>query len=54
MYYLAKILQAAAMTIITVDFIRKFPELMNPRLLLFGIILFFAGWVIERYLLKKV
>ena len=53
MYYLAKLAQAAGLTIILIGFLRKFPHLMNPRILLVGIALFLFGWIIDQFLLKK-
>ena len=52
MYHIAKIAQAAGLTIIGVDFIRSFPAVMNRKILSTGIILFLFGWIIERYMLK--
>ena len=48
MYYLAKFLQAAGLTIILIDFIRRFPNLMNMRVLGAGIAVFTFGWLLER------
>ena len=42
----------ANMTMIAVGFIIKFPSLMDPKLLLGGIICFVSGWSIEKYILK--
>ena len=53
MYYIGKFAQAAGLTIILVDFVMHFPNLMNPRILGVGIILFLCGWIINQYLLKK-
>ncbi len=51
MYYAAKGLELLGMFMIAVGFIIKFPKLMNPKLLLAGIICFGAGWLIEKYIL---
>ena len=40
------------MFIIAVGFVVKFPKLMDPRLLIAGLALFGAGWIIEKYILK--
>ncbi len=40
------------MFMIAVGFVVKFPKLMDPRLLLAGLVLFGAGWTIEKYILK--
>ncbi len=52
MYYGAKGLELLGMTMIGVGFIVKFPRLMDPRLLLAGIVFFVVGWVIEKYILQ--
>ena len=51
MYYVAKALELLGMFIIAVGFIIKYPSLMDPNLLLSGIICFGSGWVIEKYIL---
>ena len=51
MYYAAKCLELLGMFIIAVGFIIKYPKLMDPKLLLAGIICFGAGWTIEKYIL---
>ena len=51
MYYAAKGLELLGMTLIGIGFIIKFPTLMNPKLLLGGLICFVAGWVIEKNIL---
>jgi len=53
MYYAAKILQAAGLSIIMIGFIQKFPKLMYPKILVLGIGLFMTGWFINRFLLRK-
>ena len=53
MYYIAKIAQATGLGIILIGFVKDFPHLMNPRLLLVGVIVFLLGWIIERYMLIK-
>jgi len=52
MYYSAKGLELLGMTLIGVGFIIEFPGLMNPKMLLAGIVFFVAGWVIEKYILQ--
>jgi len=52
MYYLAKVFQAAGLAIITIDFMRHFPQVMNRKILTLGILLFGMGWVIQKFLLK--
>ena len=51
MYYVAKALELLGMFIIAVGFIIKYPGLMDPKLLLSGMICFGSGWVIEKYIL---
>jgi hypothetical protein len=53
MYYLAKGTQAAGLTIIAIDFVRTFPDLMSRKILASGVILFILGWVIQRYLIQQ-
>ena len=53
MYYVAKFLEISGMTIIGIGFIIKFPSLMDPTFLGFGLSLFFMGWIIEKYILKS-
>lgn len=53
MYYLVKIIQATGLTIILIDFVRKFPQLMNPRIFLLGIFLFTLGWGVNHLLIRK-
>jgi len=53
MYYITKLIQAAGLTLILIGFVQKFPELMNPRLLLWGIGMFITGWLIQKLLLKR-
>ena len=51
MYYAAKGLEILGMTVIGVGFVIKFPKLMDPKLLLAGIVCFVVGWAIEKYIL---
>ena len=53
MYYIAKFLEIVGMTIIGIGFFIKFPSLMDPRFLGFGLAFFFMGWIIENYILKS-
>lgn len=48
MRFLAKLVQATGMTVIMIDFVRKFPELMSPKILLLGIGIFGLGWLIQK------
>jgi len=53
MYYLGKILQATGLTIILIDFLRKFPQLMSRTVLCVGIGIFTFGWIINRFFIKN-
>lgn len=53
MFYVAKILEALGLVVIGVNFLLAFPELMNMKALLAGIILFACGWLVERFLMKS-
>lgn len=53
MFYIAKILQAAGMGVILIDFARRFPNLMSHQVLMIGILIFLAGWIVEKFLLKS-
>ena len=53
MFYLAKLAQAAGLTIIGIGFFTAFPKLMNPKLFAMGGMLFVFGWIVERFLLKR-
>ena len=53
MFLIGKIAQAAGLGIILLGFIQQFPKLMNPRIFMFGLAVFMAGWIIERFLLKR-
>jgi hypothetical protein len=48
MFTFARLLQAAALALVAVGFVSRFPELMNPQLLLIAIGLFVAGWLLQR------
>lgn len=52
MYTIAKLFQAAGLTIILVGFIRSFPDLMSHGMLATGLIFFMVGWVITKFFLK--
>lgn len=52
MYYISKLTQAAGLVLILIGFFKDFPKLMNPKVLLVGIFLFAAGFLIEKFLLK--
>lgn len=49
MYYLAKFLQAAGLGIIFVGFFLKFPALMDMKLFILGLVVFFSGWILQKY-----
>ena len=54
MYYAAKGLELLGMFMLAVGFIVEFPKLMDPKLLLAGIVFFGSGWAIEKYILKLI
>ena len=53
MYYIIKLIQAVGLTIIFIDFLREFPEIMNMRLFGVGIGAFVLGWILEKIFLRK-
>ncbi|MDP2654192.1 MAG: hypothetical protein Q8Q08_09190 [Candidatus Omnitrophota bacterium] len=48
-YVFAKILQAAGLVVILINFLTHFPNLMDMKVLAFGAAVFAAGWTIQRY-----
>ena len=52
MFYIAKFFQAAGLTVILINFLVKFPALMNPKFLIAGVLLFLIGWLINKFLIK--
>ena len=52
MYYIAKSLEFLGLLIISIGFILKMPELMNPYVFMYGLVLFIIGWIIEKKILK--
>ncbi len=53
MYYGAKFLQATGLAVILVSFFLRFPQLLDTKILTLGGLIFFCGWVLQRYGLKK-
>jgi len=53
MYYVARISQAIGLAIMMIGFITTFPELINSRYLVVGLLLFLIGWLIQRYMLQE-
>ena len=53
MYYIAKLAQACGLTILIIEFMRKFPQLMDMRVFGAGILLFVFGWIILTFLVKR-
>ncbi len=53
MYYVAKFLQASGLAVILVGFLIKFPKLMDPKWIGLGGVIFFCGWILQNYSLKK-
>ncbi len=53
MYFMAKLTQATGMTVIMIDFVRKFPDLMSPKILGIGALLFGLGWAMQKWVVPK-
>ena len=53
MYYIAKFLQAAGLGVILVAFLSRFPHLMDTKIFGFGGLIFFSGWLLQQFGLKK-
>jgi len=52
MFYLAKFFQILGLMVIGINFLMCFPSLMDPKILIAGILFFFCGWLVQRYLLR--
>ena len=52
MLTLGKLFQAMGIAIVGIGFISNFPELINGKSALLGIVLFSIGWSVERYFVK--
>ena len=52
MYYLAKTLQAAGLTVLGIGFILRFPKLVDHKTLLVSLAAFGLGWMIEQKTVK--
>ncbi|HIB29776.1 MAG TPA: hypothetical protein EYO24_04605 [Candidatus Marinimicrobia bacterium] len=52
MLTLGKLFQAMGIAIVGIGFISNFPELINWKSALLGIVLFSIGWSVERYFVK--
>jgi len=52
MYYLIKLIQATGLTLILIGFIKNFPELMDFKIFLIGVIVFLSGWVVQKFMLQ--
>ena len=53
MFYAVRLLQACGLTIILIDFLRNFPDLMSRLVLCVGIGMFTLGWLINKFVLKQ-
>lgn len=53
MYYIAKIAQAAGLTVILISFLKDFPKLMNPKIFGIGVLVFVSGWIVQHFMLKR-
>ena len=52
-YYFSKIVEATGLAILLFGFLKRFPALMDTKILGVGIIIFLSGWLIEAFLLKR-
>ena len=52
MLTLGKLFQAMGIAIVGIGFISNFPELINWKSALLGIVLFSIGWSVEQYFVK--
>ena len=52
MLTLGKLFQAMGIAIVGIGFISGFPELINWKSALLGIVLFSIGWSVEQYFVK--
>ena len=53
MYYIAKIAQAAGLTVMLIGFLADFQKLMNPKIFGIGALIFAFGWIVQRFMLKR-
>lgn len=49
MYYVSKILQFIGLLIIGIGFVAHFPNLMDYKLLGYGILFFIMGWLVQKF-----
>jgi len=47
-----KLFQAMGIAVIAIGFVANFPELINGKSAIVGLLLFTVGWMVERYLAK--
>ena len=52
MYYVGKVLQLLGLLIIGIGFISHFPNLMDYKLLGFGVLFFLMGWLVRKFGLR--
>ena len=48
-FYVAKLCEGLGLAVILAAFLTAFPHVINGKLLLLGLALFVAGWLVERY-----
>ncbi len=53
MRFMAKLAQATGLTLILIDFVRKFPDLMSPKMLGIGVLIFGTGWLMQKMVVPK-
>jgi len=52
MYYLAKFFELIGISVIPIAFFFNWPDPMSEFTLLYAVIFFLSGWIIEKYFLK--
>ena len=52
MLTIGKLFQSMGIAIVGIGFISNFPELINWKSVISGLMLFTIGWCIERYFIK--
>ena len=53
MLFMAKLAQATGMILILINFFRKFPDLMSPKILGIGVLIFGIGWLMQKMVVQK-
>jgi len=53
LFYLAKIIECIGLAVVLIGFVQCYPQLMSPKVLLAGVLIFICGWLIGKFLLKR-